>query len=858
MKSKAKILLLMVISLVFVSIFSFSVSAAKVIESWKSGYGVYMKLYDDGTLKITGNGALGFAESVDNCIDNYKSIKRIEIGEGITDIESECFYGVENVIQITYPKSMTNMSHAYYSRMQGIESYTIPANIKGYYDAYLSDTWHEPCDSTYVKNIFVEAGNKSFKSIDGVLFSYDGKTLIRYPDGRTDTSYVIPEGVTKIGYGAFSRSGSLKSITIPSTVTEIEGSAFENTAIETLAIPEGVTEFRDSCVLYCKSLTSISLPSTIEKIVISGSYGDRVPYSVNTINISKDNSYFKSMDGVVFTADGKKLVWFPAGKDDEIYLVPSSVTTIGASSFTGTSVKCILLPRSINEIEDYAFSCSTALNSIYIPENIIFTPNRYGDYDYSYNIFGADAMFPDIPKNMTVYGFAGSSIEEFLKNNALYNGMASTKVPFVPITEEEYQSKFNGLLSGTFPNGVTYNLGYNYVLTISGTGAIPDFAAGEAPWFAYADKIHTVIIEDGVTSIGACAFYGCRNIYSLSLPGSITSIGYAAFHGCCGLSGFIVPQNVTAIGDYAFFGCTGLKYVTLYPGISYIGTHAFDGCTALERINLPDTITYIGDYAFSGCVLISEIVILVKVVVHSKVSIIDYTSFCGCICHIHGYNDSYAQKYAQALQLSFVPLKFIWAENSEWGTEELKKADELELFPENLKEKDLSQSITREEFASVAVKVYERLTGTSALPAVINPFTDTNNVDVLKAYNVGITTGVSETEFAPNVLLTREQAATMLTRVFKKATIPGWTVDTDANYPLNYDTPTAFADDEDISSWAKESVYFMVSNGIVGGIGNNLFAPKNTTTEQEATAYANATREQALIIAVRMVEKLCN
>ena len=71
-----------------------------------------------------------------------------------------------------------------------------------------------------------------------------------------------------------------------------------------------------------------------------------------------------------------------------------------------------------------------------------------------------------------------------------------------------------------------------------------------------------------------------------------------------------------------------------------------------------------------------------------------------------------------------------------------------------------------------------------------------------------------------------------------------------------YAVPEAFADDADISSWAKESVYFMAANGIVGGVGNNLFAPKNITAEHEVIGYANATREQAVIIAVRMVEKL--
>ncbi|MDR1205452.1 MAG: S-layer homology domain-containing protein [Peptococcaceae bacterium] len=73
---------------------------------------------------------------------------------------------------------------------------------------------------------------------------------------------------------------------------------------------------------------------------------------------------------------------------------------------------------------------------------------------------------------------------------------------------------------------------------------------------------------------------------------------------------------------------------------------------------------------------------------------------------------------------------------------------------------------------------------------------------------------------------------------------------------MNYTKPAAFADDKDISDWAKDSVYFMAANSIIGGTGNNMFSPKAVTDAQKAQGYAQATREQALAIAVRMVEHL--
>ena len=197
-----------------------------------------------------------------------------------------------------------------------------------------------------------------------------------------------------------------------------------------------------------------------------------------------------------------------------------------------------------------------------------------------------------------------------------------------------------------------------------------------------------------------------------------------------------------------------------------------------------------------------------------------------------------------------------WGNASEWATEELARADELGLIPETLEGADLTADITRAEFAAVTVKVYEALLGTPAIPAVNNPFTDTSDVEVLKAYNIGAVGGMSATTFAPNELLNREQAAAMLTRVFKKVSMPGWTLATDSQFTLPYEKPALFADDKDISAWAKDSVYFMVANNIINGVGNTKFAPKNVTSADEANGYANATREQALIIAVRMVENL--
>lgn len=197
---------------------------------------------------------------------------------------------------------------------------------------------------------------------------------------------------------------------------------------------------------------------------------------------------------------------------------------------------------------------------------------------------------------------------------------------------------------------------------------------------------------------------------------------------------------------------------------------------------------------------------------------------------------------------------------SPWAQSELEEAAALGLIPEPLQGANLTEPITRAEFAAVSVKCYEALSDTETEPVAENPFTDTTDAEVLKAFNIGTTNGTSSTTFSPAAPLSREQAATMLARLYKKIEIDGWTLETDGNYSETFrgmfEMPEAFADDENISVWAKDSVYFMKSKGILDGVGNNKFAPRAMTDAEEATGYAQATREQAILIAKRMVKKL--
>lgn len=171
---------------------------------------------------------------------------------------------------------------------------------------------------------------------------------------------------------------------------------------------------------------------------------------------------------------------------------------------------------------------------------------------------------------------------------------------------------------------------------------------------------------------------------------------------------------------------------------------------------------------------------------------------------------------------------------SDWAEKTLETADANNIIPNVLKNADVSKPITRAEFAAVAVRLYDAMSENDAEAADYNPFTDTSDRDVLKAYAAGITNGVTDTTFEPESLISREQVAVMLARVY--TLVEGKEIDPAFD--------SKFDDDSSISDWAKNEVYFMSECGIIDGMGGNLFAPDN-----------NASREQAVVISQRMLEK---
>lgn len=185
---------------------------------------------------------------------------------------------------------------------------------------------------------------------------------------------------------------------------------------------------------------------------------------------------------------------------------------------------------------------------------------------------------------------------------------------------------------------VTYTVYEDGTCVISGTGDIADqnfnyYGFSYAPWvndlpdeyavtsvvieegitgigaysFSYTTAINRISIPSTVTRIGDSAFYSCKGLESIKIPSGVTGIPSSAFEGCDSLERADIPESVTAIGTNAFSGCSSLKSIDLPSGLTEIEMAVFNGCSALKSVTIPQGVTSVGYKAFYGCENLAEI-----------------------------------------------------------------------------------------------------------------------------------------------------------------------------------------------------------------------------------------------------------
>lgn len=160
---------------------------------------------------------------------------------------------------------------------------------------------------------------------------------------------------------------------------------------------------------------------------------------------------------------------------------------------------------------------------------------------------------------------------------------------------------------GDFGSGLHWSLDSAGTLTITGEGAMPDYPLEDPPWYSDRDKIKSVEIGEGVTSVGRRAFDSCTALTSVEFPDTLTAIGEWAFFYCTALTSVRLPEGLETIGEAAFSTCESLASVELPEGLKTIGKKAFWNCASLKEVELPEGLTTIGESAFQNCGTIESV-----------------------------------------------------------------------------------------------------------------------------------------------------------------------------------------------------------------------------------------------------------
>lgn len=193
-----------------------------------------------------------------------------------------------------------------------------------------------------------------------------------------------------------------------------------------------------------------------------------------------------------------------------------------------------------------------------------------------------------------------------------------TLCSLVPITAQAADA------SGECGDGVFWSLDGG-VLTVSGSGAMQNFGEfSPVPWAEYADSISSIIIGDGVTSIGNFAFFRMSKITSVTIASSVTVVGRYSFYGCTSLKMLDLGVGVTSIEESAFEQCSALPSVRLPGSLKKIGYQAFYRCERLAAITIPASVTEMGKMAFMYCTSLTSAVVL------ANISELPIWTFCEC------------------------------------------------------------------------------------------------------------------------------------------------------------------------------------------------------------------------------------
>ena len=590
-------------------------------------------------------------------IGNGSKLQTLVLGEGITTIRGNVFanylknastdvqYGFGQLGRVEFPSTLTNLEQDAFKGSAITELVLADGLARG------SKVF---AGMTTLKKVTIKGGNIGEEAFSGctgleeVILEEGVKQIGRYAFSSCTslTSFTIPDSVTHVGSCILSGCLNLTYLKVGGGMPEIKVNKSDNyspffigngSKLKTLILGEGITSIASNVFSnYLKNntvdyqfgfsqMSEVRLPSTLTSLGQDVFKGSAITELVLTEGLASYNSGFAGMTTL-------KKVTIKGG-------------TIGNSTFKGcTGLEEVILEEGVTRICREAFSGCTSLTSFTIPDSVTFVescilsgctnltylkvgggmPKIYVNKSDNYSPFfiGEGSKLKTLILGEGITSISSNVFSNYLKNNTVdyqfgFGQLSEVRLPTTLVSLGQDVFKGSAITELVLTEGLaSYGNGFTGMTTLKKV-TIKGGTIGEYT-FSGCTGLEEVVLEEGVTSIGARAFSGCTSLTRMTIPDSVTYLGTSILQGCTNLTYLQVgggkPELYTDNAYSPFYIGDGAKLETLVlgEGITSIGNYVFSNYfknnagqsqyffTQLTRVELPSTLTSLGQDTFKG------------------------------------------------------------------------------------------------------------------------------------------------------------------------------------------------------------------------------------------------------------------
>ncbi|MBQ4322637.1 MAG: leucine-rich repeat protein [Clostridia bacterium] len=458
---------------------------------------------DTGTLTVNGSGAIPSYRYTDAPWKAYRdSVTAIVVGEGITEVGERAFYWCKNCTQVTLPDSLVAIRQYGFNNLRSLQAITLPKHLRIIESCGFSEC--TALKSIVLPDSVTTVGSSAFSNCSAL------------------TSATLSAGMTSVPNSIFFGDRNLRTVVLPESITSIQDTAFMNSGIRQITLPAKVTSLGTACFAGCTSLQNIY--------------------------VEAGNPAYKSVNGVLYTADGTHLICYPAARYGS-YVIPEGTVYVDYDAFRESDVTAVTFPSTLTKIDAYAFSWCPFLKSVTFPQNITYI---------------GDSAF----RNCTALTGVTFQNESVFLEGYTFAGCKALKSVVLP-------SKLTSIPNGLFDDCIQL-ASIDIPSTVGSIGSAAFFNC---------DKLVSVTIPGNVRSIGQQAFDYCQNLTVITMKEGVRTLDWIAVRNAPNLTKVVIPASVTSIDKENFENCPkAVLYVTcgtagrsyaVNNGLNYVSTHAY-------------------------------------------------------------------------------------------------------------------------------------------------------------------------------------------------------------------------------------------------------------------------------------------